>query len=37
VDELRDYLDGKLGDSSTQRYFPVAEEHAMGLPDRVPA
>lgn len=30
--EVREYLDGALGDSSTQHYFPVAEQQAMGLP-----
>jgi hypothetical protein len=34
IDRLRGYLDGKLGDCSTQRYFPVHEEVAMGLPQR---
>jgi hypothetical protein len=34
VSQLRDYLDEKLGDSSTQHYFPVAERGAMGLPRR---
>jgi hypothetical protein len=34
VDQLRDYIDGALGDASTQHYFPIAEEHAIGLPDR---
>jgi hypothetical protein len=32
VDAVRDYLDGALGDASTQRYFPIAEQHAIGLP-----
>jgi hypothetical protein len=32
VERLSDYLDAALGDSSTQRYFPVAGQHAMGLP-----
>lgn len=32
IDRLRDYLDGKLGDASTQRYFRVAEGEAIGLP-----
>lgn len=30
---LQGYLDGKLGDASTQGYFPVHEEVAMGLPE----
>lgn len=33
VDRLRDYLDGKLGNASTQRYFPIAEGEAIGLPE----
>jgi len=37
IDRLRGYLDGKLGDASTQRYFPVAESVAIGLPTRAPA
>lgn len=32
VARLREYLDGKLGGASTQRYFPVAETEAIGLP-----
>jgi len=36
VDELKDYIDGTLKDASTQRYFPVAEAHAIGLPMRQP-
>jgi hypothetical protein len=35
VDRLQGYLDAKLGDASTQRYFPVAEAGAIGLPGRV--
>jgi hypothetical protein len=35
VERLRDYLDAALGDASTQRYFPVAEPHAIGLPPKV--
>jgi hypothetical protein len=34
VDQLREYLDGTLGDASTQRYFPVAEDHSIGMPAR---
>ena len=34
INQLRDYIDGTLGDASTQRYFSVAEEHAIGLPQR---
>ncbi len=32
VDQLSNYLDGTLGESSTQLYFPVNTEHAIGLP-----
>jgi hypothetical protein len=35
IDAVRDYLDPALGDSSTQHYFPVAEQQAMGLPERM--
>jgi hypothetical protein len=35
IEQLRDYLEPKLGDASTQHYFPVAEGHAMGLPETV--
>jgi hypothetical protein len=34
VDQLRVYLDGKLNGASTQRYFPINEDNAMGLPER---
>jgi hypothetical protein len=34
VDQVRDFVDGLLGDCSKNRYFSVAEEHAMGLPQR---
>lgn len=34
IDEVRAFVDGALGTTSTQRYTPVAEEHAMGLPRR---
>lgn len=37
IERLSEYLDTKLGDSSTQQYFPVLVEHAIGLPDKVPA
>lgn len=33
IDQLSEYLDQKLNDSSTQHYFPVMTEHAMGLPE----
>lgn len=32
VDELSKYIDGKLGEASTQKYFPVNPEPAIGLP-----
>lgn len=32
VDQLSKYLDGTLGESSTQRYFPINTDHAIGLP-----
>ena len=34
VERVSAYLDGKLGDASTQRYYAVAEEVAIGLPGR---
>lgn len=33
VDELRDYIDPSLEPASTQTYFPVYEERAVGLPE----
>ena len=33
VDELRDYIDPSLEPASTQIYFPVYEERAVGLPE----
>jgi hypothetical protein len=33
IDQLSEYLDGKLSDASTQHYFPVMTDHAMGLPE----
>lgn len=33
VDRLRAHLDAKLGDASTQTYFPVAETGGIGLPE----
>ncbi|TVR95126.1 MAG: hypothetical protein EA416_02330 [Trueperaceae bacterium] len=35
VERLQAYLDAALGDASTQHYFPVAETHAIGLPESV--
>jgi len=34
IERVRDFVDGALADSATQYYFPVAEDHAMGLPQR---
>lgn len=34
VDQLRTYLDAKLDGASRQRYLPVNEDNAMGLPER---
>jgi hypothetical protein len=34
IERLRDHLDPILGEASTQHYFVVAEEPAMGLPAR---
>lgn len=34
LDRVRKYIDAGLGASSTQYYFPVAEDHAIGLPSR---
>lgn len=33
VDRVRAHLDRKLGDASTQTYFPVAETGGIGLPE----
>ena len=32
LDSVREFVDGALGDASTNRYFPIAEDHAIGLP-----
>jgi len=32
VEPLQDYIDGSLLPASTQTYFPVNEERAVGLP-----
>jgi hypothetical protein len=37
VDELREYVDATLGDSSENAYFEVAAEQARGLPETVAA
>ena len=34
VEELRDYIDPALEPASTQTYFRVYEERAVGLPER---
>jgi hypothetical protein len=33
IDELRDYIDPSLEPASTQTYFQVYEERAVGLPE----
>jgi triacylglycerol lipase len=33
-EQVRDFVDTALGESSTQYYFPIAEEHAIGLPQK---
>lgn len=33
LERVRDFVDAGLGESSTQYYFPVAGEHAIGLPE----
>jgi hypothetical protein len=35
IDHLKNYLDEKLSDASTQHYFPVMTEPAIGLPKSV--
>ncbi|WP_194777896.1 hypothetical protein [Pararhodonellum marinum] len=37
IDQLSEYLDQKLGTASTQYYFTVLSEHAIGLPEQVGA
>ena len=32
LESVREFVDGALGDASTNRYFPIAEDHAIGLP-----
>lgn len=34
LERVRAFVDTALGDSSTQSYFPIAEDHALGLPSR---
>ena len=36
VERVKDFVERTLGDASTQRYYPVAEEVAIGLPARQP-
>lgn len=35
IKRLSEYLDTKLNPASTQQYFPVLTEHAIGLPEGV--
>ena len=35
IKRLSEYLDAKLNPASTQQYFPVLTEHAIGLPEGV--
>lgn len=32
LDQVRRFVEAALGDASSQRYFPVAESQAIGLP-----
>lgn len=34
LEAVRSFVDGALGDACTNRYFPIAEGHAIGLPAR---
>ncbi len=34
IEVLSEYLDGKLGEASTQHYFQVLADHAIGLPEK---
>jgi hypothetical protein len=34
VQRVREHLDTAIGRAATQRYYPVAEAHAIGLPTR---
>jgi hypothetical protein len=36
VDALRDYIDSSLEPASTQTYFAVNEQRAVGLPESLP-
>jgi hypothetical protein len=33
LEQVRDFVDGLLGDAATNTYHAVAAEHAMGLPE----
>ena len=33
VDQLSEHIDPTLGDASTQEYFPILEEQAVGIPE----
>lgn len=35
IDQLSAYLEEKLKDASTQRYFPVLTTQAIGLPENI--
>ena len=37
IDTVRSWVDGTLGDTSQQTYFPIATEQAVGLPERAAA
>lgn len=37
IERLSEYLDAKLNPASTQHYFPVLTEHAIGLPEEIKA
>jgi hypothetical protein len=34
VDDVRDYVDATLGDSSDNSYYEIDAEYALGLPER---
>lgn len=37
LEDVRGFVDGTLGDSSSQSYFTVADEYALGLPNAASA
>jgi hypothetical protein len=37
IDTVRELVDGALGDTSTQTYFEVATDQAMGVPEAAAA